>query len=630
MKKLNRFWQTAVTVLSAALVIFQIYTAGFGALQDIQQRSIHLFFVLTLCFILKPFSKKHPREEKVPWYDILLVLLSACCTLYVFINYPRFIWDPLQWLSPVDMILAVVMVVLILEASRRAIGLTFPIMAVVLLAYAYFGEYIPGTLGHQQFSVTYTLQQLYHTTNGIWGSMVGTSASMLAMFSIFGALLATTGGAGTFLKIGLRYMGKYVGGSGKVAAVSSGLFGMVSGSPMSNVVATGTFTIPMMKESGYSSEWAGAISAVASTGGQIMPPMLGAGAFIMAQLLNINYIEIARSAVIPAFLYYLATFVAIHYYSKKMNIRGINEKPEISLSDYLVILTPLAVFLYFIIRSYTVTKAAFYATFAGFAVCSALYGIAQKDIKACGKKSLELSHGLCINGAAAILDLATLLAGAQICISIISMTGLGTKLSNIIVSLGAQSLLLSLFLSMLVCILLGMGLPPAPAYVLSISVLSSALVTLGMNLLAAHLFVFFFASLGTITPPVCAAVYVSSGIAQSNWFRTGLLSCLIALPGLVIPYTFAYDPSLLLMGSAGSILTALATACVGIYMMAVGVAGYLDRSVRMVYRIIMVIGGVMLLIPSLRISLAGLAIGVLSYLLHRKGIGDNIEKYKKA
>lgn len=629
MKKLNRFWQTVVAVLSAALVIFQMYTAGFGALQDIQQRSVHLFFVLTLCFILKPFSKKNPREGNVPWYDVILMLLAACCTVYVFINYPRFIWDPLQWLEPADMILAVVMVILILEASRRAIGLTFPIMAIILIAYAYFGEYIPGTLGHQQFSMTYTLQQLYHTTNGVWGSMVGTSASMLAMFSIFGALLATTGGAGTFLKIGLRYMGKYVGGSGKVAAVSSGLFGMVSGSPMSNVVATGTFTIPMMKESGYSSEWAGAISAVASTGGQIMPPMLGAGAFIMAQLLNINYIEIAKSAVIPAFLYYLSTFIAIHYYSKKMNIRGVDEKPSIAVSDYLVILAPLAVFLYFIIRAYTVTKAAFYATITGFVVCVILYGIDNKNAKACGKKSMELSYGLCINGASGIIDLATLLAGSQICISIISMTGLGTKLSGIIVNLGARSLFLSLFLSMLVCILLGMGLPPAPAYVLSISVLSSALVTLGLDLLAAHLFVFFFASLGTITPPVCAAVYVSSGIAQSNWFKTGLLSCLIVLPGLVIPYTFAYDPSLLLMGSMSNILIALITACMGIYMMAVGVAGYLDRPLHMAHRVIIVIGGVMLLIPSLKISITGLAIGATTYLLHRKGNGKNMVKFNE-
>lgn len=617
MKSLNRFWKTVVGILSVLLVLFQMYTAGFGTLQDIQQRSVHLFFVLTICFILKPFQKKKPRDGMVPWYDIILIILSACCTLYVFVNYPRFIWNPLQWLSPLDMILAVIMVVLILEASRRAIGLTFPIMALILMAYAYFGEYIPGVLGHKQFSITYTLQQLYHTTNGIWGSMVGTSASMLAMFSIFGALLATTGGAETFLKIGLRYMGKYVGGSGKVAAVSSGLFGMVSGSPMSNVVATGTFTIPMMKESGYSKEWAGAISAVASTGGQIMPPMLGAGAFIMAQLLNINYIVIAKSAIIPAFLYYLSTFVAIHYYSKKMNIRGINEKPSIAVSDYIVILAPLSVFLYFIIRAYTVTKAAFYATIIGFVVCVVLYGINKKDVKECGKKTVSLSYDLCISGASGIVDLATLLAGSQICISIISMTGLGIKLSGIIVNLGSESLFLSLFLSMLVCILLGMGLPPAPAYVLSISVLSSALVTLGMDLMAAHLFVFFFASLGTITPPVCAAVYVSSGIAQSNWFKTGLLSCMIALPCMVIPYTFAYNPSLLLMGSWGNILISLITACIGVGMMALGVAGYIKRQVNMVVRVIFIISGIMLLVPSIQVSLIGMATGGVGYLLYR-------------
>lgn len=258
MRKLTGFWRHVVTVLSVALVIFQMYTSGFGVFPDIIQRSVHLFFVLAMLFLMMPATKKQKKSNKVPWYDIVLAVICMICTGYMILIYNQILWDPSQWINGFDRICAVVLTVLILEGSRRAVGLTFPIMAIFFLIYAAFGEMFPGVWAHKNFTFNQIFQNLYHTTNGIWGQMVGLSAGMLAMFGIFGAILSVTGGSQTFIRLAQKLTGKTVGGPGKVSLVASGLFGMVSGSAMANVVATGTFTIPMMKDVGYSKEWAAA------------------------------------------------------------------------------------------------------------------------------------------------------------------------------------------------------------------------------------------------------------------------------------------------------------------------------------------------------------------------------------
>ena len=310
MRKLTGFWDKFVKVLSVALILFQMYTIGVRQFSDIIQRSVHLAFVLTLVFILKPMRKGKCLDH-VPWYDILFAVLSAACCIYVTMIYSTIVYQPLQWVSSVDKLFAVVLVVLILEASRRSVGWTFPILGIAFLIYAYFGEIFPGMWRHQNFSFNKIFQNLYHNGTGIWGTMLGLSAVMLAMFSIFSAILAGTGGAETFIKMGQRIAGKSTGGSGKIAVIASSLFGMISGSAMGNVVATGVFTIPSMKRAGYSSEWAATIEAVSSTGGQILPPIMGAAAFIMAQLIGENYLTIAKAALVPAVLFYISAFLAV-------------------------------------------------------------------------------------------------------------------------------------------------------------------------------------------------------------------------------------------------------------------------------------------------------------------------------
>ena len=361
MRKLTGFWRHVVTALSVMLVLFQLYTAGFGVFPDIVQRSVHLFFVLTMLFLLMPANKKK-KTDTVPWYDVVLSMICMVCTGYMILIYEKILWDPSQWINSFDKICAVLLTILILEGSRRAVGLTFPIMAAFFLFYAAFGQIFPGLWAHKNFSFNQIFQNLYHTTNGIWGQMVGLSAGMLAMFGIFGAILSVTGGSQTFIRLAQKMTGKAVGGPGKVALIASGLFGMVSGSAMANVVATGTFTIPMMKDAGYSKEWSAAISAVGSTGGQIMPPIMGAGAFIMAQLIGLSYLTIAKAAIVPALLYYMGAFVALHYLSKRLKIFGEGCKEKIRVIEFAIIFVPLAVFIAFLAVGYTVTKAAFYAT----------------------------------------------------------------------------------------------------------------------------------------------------------------------------------------------------------------------------------------------------------------------------
>ena len=617
MRKLTGFWKNVVYILSIGLVMFQLYTTAFGLFSDMIQRSVHLAFVLTLVYILKPASKKM-EQTTVPWYDAVLALLSAASCIYLVSIYKIVVYRPLQWVSGIDKFFAVIVVILILEASRRSVGLTFPILGIALLSYAYWGKYFPGIWTHQGFSIDRIFQNFYHNTNGVWGTMLGISATMLAMFAIFGAILAGTGGAETFIKIGQRIAGRTTGGSGKIAIIASSLFGMVSGSAIGNVVATGVFTIPTMKKAGYSNEWAATIEAVASTGGQIMPPIMGAGAFIMAQLIGINYLVIAKAAIIPAILYYISCFYAVHLVSCRDNIRGETEKPRIEVNEYLVILVPLAIFLGLLSKGYTVMKGGFWATVGALITYTLVFFRSDRNVKNVLKSTGKICFDTAINGANNIVEMCGILAGAQITISLVSLTGLGVKLSDLIVSLGRGNLFLCLFFSMVVCIILGMGLPTTAAYVLGAAVLAPALVSLGIDPLIAHLFVFYFACLSAITPPVCVAVFMASGLAKADWLKVGIISCLVGLPAFIVPFTFAYNPALILQGAFAEILIAIVTAVIGVIFIDIFVVGYLNGNVNIIERLLLLAGGVMLVIPSMMLAVAGIAMGGLALFSIRK------------
>ncbi|GHV40302.1 C4-dicarboxylate ABC transporter [Synergistales bacterium] len=618
MRKLTGFWKIFIAILSTGLVLFHLYTAGFGMLPDLEQRTVHLAFTITMAFLLMPASKKDKGSSKIPIYDIVFAALSVAACAYILYIYEIVLWKPLQWVGPLDYFFAVTMVLLVLEASRRAVGLTFPIMALIFFAYAYWGRYFPSMWSHRGMSLNFIFQTFYHTTTGIWGTMIGISSTMLAMFGIFGAVLSATGGSQTFIKMGSAVTGKSIGGTGKVAVIASALFGMISGSAAANVVATGTFTIPMMKKSGYNNEWAAAVCAVGATGGLIMPPIMGAGAFIMSQLIGIPYITIAKSAVPTAFLYYFGTLVCVHYFSKKNNIRGEAEKEKIHLTETLIVLFPIVVFIIFMALRYTVTAGAFYASLVAIAVCLLVYFIEEKTPRPAFQRFGKLCKATTMDGASSIVSLATLLAGSQVVITLVNMTGFGVKLASVIVSIGQNYLFVCLLLSMVVCIIMGMGLPVTAAYVLAAAVLIPALTKLDVSPLVAHLFVFYFSTLGNVTPPVCAAVYLSAGLAEANWLSTGWLSCLLALPAFIIPYTFAYDSAFLLIGSISNMISAILTATIGVFFVGMAVAGFINSHVKMFWRCVMFGGGAVMIIPDMLISVIGLAFCVVAYILSNR------------
>lgn len=618
MRKLTGFWKWTVNLLSISLVLFQLYTTGVRLFSDMIQRSVHLAFVLTLVFLLKP-ARKNKEETTVPWYDIALAFIACASCIYLITIYDTVIYSPLQWVSQIDKFFAVALVLLVLEASRRSVGWTFPILGLGFLAYAYWGQHFPGMWAHQGFSFNRIFQTFYHNTNGVWGTMLGLSATMLAMFAIFGAILSGTGGAETFIKMGQRITGQATGGSGKIAVVASSLFGMVSGSAIGNVVATGVFTIPTMKKAGYSNEWAASIEALASTGGQIMPPIMGAAAFIMAQLIGVSYISIAKAAILPALLFYTSCFVAIHLVSCRDGILGEKDKPGIKVSEYLVILIPLAIFLFFLFKGYTVQMGAFWATLGALTTYIITFAATRRNLGEVARSTGEICFSTATKGASSIVEMCGILAGSQITISLVSLTGLGVKLSDVIVSLGQNNLFLCLFFSMVVCIILGMGLPTTAAYVLGAAVLAPALISLGLDPLIAHLFIFYFACLSAITPPVCVAVFMASGLAQANWLKVGLISCMVGLPAFVIPFTFSYNPALLLQGSLWEVLVALVTAFAGVVLIDVCVVGYYNGKVGWLPRAMLMVGGLLLLIPSLWLAVVGTAVSGVAFMMIKRG-----------
>ncbi len=626
MRKLNTTWTWVVRILSFCLVAFQLWTTGRGPYSDIIQRSIHLAFVLTLLFIMKPASKKIGEKENakgkgtVPLYDIVMAAIAcASCVYLVSIADQNLIYDPLQWRGPLDKFFAVALVILILEASRRSVGWTFPILGIIFLFYAFQGEIFPGVWGHQNFSFNIIFQTFYHNTRGVWGTMLGLSATMLAMFGIFGAILAGTGGAEVFIRMGRKFTGKYTGGSAKVACVSSSLFGMISGSAIGNVVATGVFTIPSMKKAGYPNEWAATVEAVSSTGGQIMPPIMGAAAFIMAQLLGISYLTIAKAAIIPAILFYISCFVAIHFISAKLNIKGNDEKVSISVLEYLVILVPLAIFIAFICMGYTVLVGGYWATWGALATYVVRYMIETKgNLRKVVQETAQVGCTTIMNGASSIVDMCGILAGSQITVSLINLTGFGVKLSDVIVSLGQGSPFLCLVFSMLVCIILGMGLPTTAAYVLAAAVLAPPLITIGFSPLVVHLFIMYYACLSAITPPVCVAVFMASGLAKANWLKVGELSCMIALPVFIIPFTFCYNEALLLSGPVVDVVLAILTALVGVVFIDIAITGYFKRNVGMFSRVVLTVAGVLMVIPDNLASFIGFVVGAIAIFLDMK------------
>ena len=609
--------KTAIVAGAIALLLalFQLYTAYAGAFPDLIQRSIHVGLAMVLGFMMYAATDRSPKD-RISFPDLVLAVLGAVVCTYAAINYDRIVMNP-GISNRVDLIFGIIVTLLVLEVTRRILGWILPLIAVLTVVYAYVGPHLPDVFAHRGFGTEYILETLYMSTSGIWGNVTGVSATIMAGFLIFGSLLFYTGGGETFVDLAKAIAGRSYGGPAKVSCISSALFGTISGSAVANVVVDGVFNIPLMKKLGYRAEFAGAVEATASTGGQLMPPVMGAGAFIMAEFISTPYLKIALAATIPALLYYLGVTTSVHFGARKDNLARIPREliPSIrkTLPKSAPLFVPVILLIYMMMAGWDPTTSVFWATMTS----AALYLAGIRSAAMLKERVVNLVKVLEAGGKSIVM-IAALCACAQIVIGMFNLTGLGIKISELVIGLSMGIEFLALFFTMVVCVILGMGLPTTAAYVLAASVAGPALIKLGVVPIAAHLFIFYFAIISAITPPVCAAVYAAAAIARSNWWMTGWLAVRMGLAGFVAPFLFVYRPGLLLVGSPIDIIWSSMVAAAATIALAGAAMGYFGDRCRW-YESLMLFGAsVFLIMPGLATDLIGLALMSVIFIYQKK------------
>ena len=612
-RKLSGYQHRIVYWLAVAFSCFQLYTAMFGAYPAQIQRSVHLSFAFVLVFLLYPFRTK-TAVNRLRVQDYLFAAFAACIGMYLTVNYVRLMETAGDY-TRTDMIVGICGTLLTLEAARRVVGTPIVVIASGFLAYAYFGAYLPGFLSHRGYSIERIVSHMYFTTEGVLGIPLGVSATFIFLFILFGAFLERTGIGKLFIDIADAIAGWAAGGPAKVAVITSALEGTISGSSVANTVGSGSFTIPMMKKLGYRPEFAGAVEAAASTGGQIMPPIMGAAAFLIAEFIGMPYVEIAKAAAIPACLYFLGIFIEVHFEAKRCGLKG---KTWDQIPRFVMVLkerghlfVPLIAIIYILMEGYTPAYAA-------------LIGLGLSVVAGMVKKATRMSIPDIVNaleaGARSALGVAIACATAGIIVGVVTLTGLGLKMANGLIDLAGGNLLLTMFFTMITSLILGMGVPTTANYVITATMCAPALVLLGIPLLAAHLFVFYFGIIADITPPVALAAYAGAGIARANPFWTGVTASKLAIGAFIVPYIFVLNPAMVLIGTTPYLLTMnLVTACGGMFGIGAAMIGFCVAPMNWYERIWFAAGGLMLIDPGLVtdvIGIAMLAIGL--YFQYRK------------
>jgi len=602
------------TVLIAILMsLYHLYAATFGAPEAMMHRSIHLLFTLVLIFLLAITSQTGKGKIKF-YFDLALLILTLLSLGYIFLNYEYIVtrYPYVDSLTPWDFVMGIILTLILLEASRRLIGWALPVTAVVFLLYALFGQHLPGLMRHTGFSVETIIDQLYLTTEGIFGIPLGVSSTYVILFIIFGAFLEQSGTGQFFMDFATAVVGGSKGGPGKISCVSSSLFGTISGSAVANVMVDGWLTIPLMKKTGFKHEFAAAVEATASTGGQIMPPVMGAAAFVIAEFTGIAYIDICKHALVPALLYYLALFMAIHFEATKTGLLGIPKEERPKLGSVIFskghLFLPLAVIVYFMLAGYTPMYACIYATLS-----VVLITLFKKETRMGLMKILRAME----LGAKNTLPVAAACACAGIVVGMINLTGLGLKFTSIILLIASDSLAPALIFTMIAGIILGMGLPTTAAYIVQAALLIPALIKLGVPTIGAHLFVFYFAIISAITPPVAMAVYAAAGISGSNLWRTGLAAIKIGATGFVVPFMFVYGPSLLLIGSFAHIVLTIISASIGVVALSAGLMGWLIKEANYLERGMLMAGALLLIKPGLYTDAIGLILLIIVIVIQK-------------
>ncbi|MBG9443360.1 TRAP transporter permease [Cytobacillus firmus] len=591
-----------------AFSLFHLYTGVFGMLTAQLQRSIHLGFALALIFLLFPARKKdRGRKHKVAWYDIILAILGIAVGAY----WPLFIDEIVMRagrLTEIDFYVGLIAVLLVLEATRRAVGLPITIIAVIFLAYAMFGPYMPAFLAHRGLDLERLVQTMFFTTEGILGTPLGVSATFIFLFLLFGSFLVKTGVGQYFNDLAVSIAGKRTGGPAKVAIFSSALQGTISGSSVANVVTSGSFTIPMMKKLGYKKEFAGAVEATASTGGQIMPPIMGAAAFLMVEFIGggITYWDIAKAAAIPALLYFAGVWIMTHFEAKRVGLRGLKDeempnRKEVMKKIYLLL--PILAVIILLMSGMSVIRAALWSI-----VITVAVSMISKETRIGFRDAIDAL----VDGARTALGVAAATAAAGIIVGVVVKTGLGLKMANGLLDLSGGLLIPTLMLTMVAAIILGMGSPTTANYVITSTIAAPAIILLGVPDLSAHLFVFYFGIVADVTPPVALAAFAAAGVSGGDPIKTGVTASKLAIGAFIIPYMFVLSPELLMIDTTWYYLIwVVFTALAGMMAIGAGVIGYWLRKLNIFERLLGIAGGLLLIYPEGVTDIVGLCIFIL-------------------
>ncbi len=586
--------------LAISLSLFHLYTGVFQ-LTAMNQRVPHVVIGAVLIFLVYPFRKQGLREKPGLFSKILAGVIVAI-GFYVLLNWFKKVGAAGTELPQHELVMGAVLIILLIEAARRAVGWAFPLVAMTILLYARFGEILPDILAHKDYEWERIIGSMFITTDGIFGMLAGISATFIFLFILFGSMLREAGGGDFFIDLAYGFLGHVRGGPAKVAVVASSMFGMLSGSGTANVAGTGQITIPLMKKTGYSPTFAGAVETVASAGGLLMPPIMGSAVFIIMENLGIGYFNIIKAASLTAILYYLGLFIMIDLEAQKNGLQGV-PKAEIpplrkTLKEGWHFLIPVAVLIYFIVFAKTsVTRAAFWANISIF-IATAMRPGKRMTCK-------QILAGL-EKGAYTALPVIAILALAGVVVGMVTLTGLGLMMSSILIELAHGNLLLLLFFTMLASILLGMGVPPVAAYIVLAILVVPALIDMGVYPLAAHLYVFYFSIVAGITPPMAPDAFIAAGISGAPMMRTALTACRLAITIFILPYIFVYNNALLFIGSWWEIAWSALCALIAVYALSVCVQNYLEGILPIIFRLLLAVSCLCLVVPSHQLNVAGM------------------------
>lgn len=610
-RNLTGLWDKLVSFICIAFAVFQLYTATFGVLDAHLQRAIHLAFGFSLIYLLYPGRKSWSREAMHP-LDVIFAVLSVSSALYIVVFYNELVLRA-GMNTEFDFSIAFIGTLLLFEAARRVVGWPMLTVALFFMFYAFAGPYMPGILAHRGVGMQEMFDHLFFTTEGIFGTPLGVSSTFIYLFILFGSYLEATGLGKLFIDLANAVAGWAAGGPAKVAVLSSGLMGTVSGSSVANVAGTGAFTIPMMKKLGYRPAFAGAVEAAASTGGQLMPPVMGAAAFLMAEFVGVPYIEVVKAAVIPALLYYIGVWLGVHYEAKKYGLKGTprDQLPKFGklFMEKGHLILPLAIIVYLLVSGYTPMRAA-------------LWAIALTLICSCLRKSTRITfkdvvRGL-IEGSKGVLGVLIACATAGVIIGVVTKTGVGLKLATALLDLAGGNLLPAMFFTMITSLLLGMGVPTTANYVITSTIAAPALVQMGVPVLAGHMFAFYFGIVADVTPPVALAAYAGAGISGADPMKTGVAAAKLAIAAFIVPYIFVLSPELLMIDATPFTITfACTTAIIGMWGVSIAMIGFCQSKLNVLQRLLFFIGGLNMIIPGAVTDAIGVVILAVAFFWQR-------------